>query len=87
MERLISYTFNAKKDIDFFKKHEKKNVLREACKLIKAIQQNPFQGSGMPEQLKHKLSGCWSRKINRENRIIYEVLEDRIIIHSLKGHE
>jgi toxin YoeB len=44
-------------------------------------------GIGKPEALKHELSGKWSRRINNEHRLVYEVIENNIIvIHSLKGH-
>ncbi|MDZ4666097.1 MAG: Txe/YoeB family addiction module toxin [Bacteroidota bacterium] len=51
-----------------------------------AIEQNHFDGIGKPEPLKHNLSGCWSRRINQEHRIVYEVTDNKILIHSLKGH-
>ncbi|MDL2297400.1 Txe/YoeB family addiction module toxin, partial [Bacteroidales bacterium OttesenSCG-928-E04] len=37
-------------------------------------------------KLKHKLTGAWSRRINSEHRIIYEVHENEIHILSMKGH-
>ncbi|MBB6239410.1 toxin YoeB [Pedobacter sp. AK013] len=56
----------------------------------KAIQENPFDGIGKPEPLKYELSGSWSRRINEEHRIVYEIHDDGIIvileIQSLKGH-
>ena len=50
-----------------------------------------FKGIGKPEELKHGLLGRWSRRINREHRIVYGVgLQERnieiVIISSLKGH-
>lgn len=52
------------------------------------IEENPFTGIGKPEALKYDLSGFWSRRINREHRIVYKVYEEKkgIEIHSLKGH-
>jgi Txe/YoeB family toxin of toxin-antitoxin system len=44
------------------------------------------RGIGKPETLKYNLTGCWSRRINKEHRIVYEVFDDKIIVHSLKGH-
>lgn len=55
-------------------------------KIIDATLQNPYEGIGKPEALKYNLTGCWSRRINKEHRIVYEVFEDKIIVHSLKGH-
>jgi toxin YoeB len=37
------------------------------------MQETPFEGIGKPEALKHSLSGKWSRHINSEHRIVYEV--------------
>ena len=82
----IEYTLQAKEDLDYWKKSYNIPVLKKIRKLIEAITQNPYQGIGKPEALKYDLSGCWSRRINKEHRIVYEVLEDKIIVHSLKGH-
>ena len=59
--------------------------LRKIQSLIQSIEQTPFQGIEKPEALKHELSGQWSRRINRKDRIIYEVT-DCIEILSLRGH-
>ena len=55
---------------------------------VSGNQENPFEGIGKPEQLKHNLSGVWSRRINQEHRLVYEIDEEAnlILIHSLKGH-
>jgi toxin YoeB len=47
---------------------------------------HPETGLGQPEQLKHQYSGLWSRRINKEHRIIYEIAENAIYILSMKGH-
>ncbi len=82
----IEYTLQAKEDLDYWKKSNNIPVLKKIRKLIEAITQNPYQGIGKPEALKYDLSGCWSRRINKEHRIVYEVFEDKIIVYSLKGH-
>ena len=82
----IEYTLQAKEDLDYWKKSNNIPVLKKIRKLIEAIIQNPSQGIGKPEALKYDLSGCWSRRINKEHRIVYEVFDDKIIVHSLKGH-
>lgn len=56
-------------------------------KLLKEVQRTPFEGSGKPEALKHELSGLWSRRIDKEHRLVYEFTEEKIIIvYSCKGH-
>ncbi len=56
--------------------------------LLLAILTNRYEGIRKPEQLKHKLWGFWSIKINKEHRLVYEALEDKeqILIHSVRGH-
>lgn len=82
----IEYTLQAEEDLNFWKKANNVAVLKRIRKLIEAILQDPYQGIGKPEALKYNLSGCWSRRINKEHRIVYEAVNDKIIIHSLKGH-
>jgi toxin YoeB len=54
--------------------------------LIRDILRNPFEGLGKPEALKHQLKGHWSRRINREHRLIYKVTETSVIIISCYSH-
>lgn len=86
----IVFTTKARKDLDFWIKSGNKNILSKIANLIEDIQLHPFEGIGKPEQLKHQLSGRWSRRINQEHRIIYKVTEENTIeildILSLKGH-
>jgi toxin YoeB len=86
----IVFTSKARKDLNFWIKSGNKNVLSKIADLIEDIQLHPFEGIGKPEQLKHQLSGKWSRRINQEHRLIYKVTEENTIeildILSLKGH-
>jgi toxin YoeB len=72
----------------YWKKSGSKIIVNKIQELINSINTSPYSGIGKPEALKHSLSGLWSRRINQEHRLIYEIDEDnnRIIIHSLKGH-
>jgi toxin YoeB len=47
---------------------------------------SPFIGIGKPEALKYQLAGKWSRRIDRENRLVYSVEDDTVFIYSMKGH-
>jgi len=86
----VIYSEKAQKDREFWKKSGNKSVMNKITALIEDILLHPFEGIGKPEQLKHELSGCWSRRINQEHRIIYKVTEDNTVeildILSLKGH-
>jgi len=54
--------------------------------LINAILRSPFEGIGKPEPLKHQFKGCWSRHIDQEHRLIYQVTDSSIIIYSCYSH-
>jgi len=54
--------------------------------LIKEIKRVSFEGIGKPEPLKHQLQGCWSRRIDKEHRLVYEVTKDDIRIISCRFH-
>jgi len=86
----VRYSKKAQKDLEFWSKSGNKNIIKKISQLIKAIQLNPFEGIGKPEALKHELSGYWSRRIDAEHRIIYEIIDENTIdilsIISLKGH-
>jgi toxin YoeB len=65
---------------------EDKRVMKKINQMIKEIQRNPFQGIGSPEPLKYDLSGFLSRRIDREHRLVYQVINQEIIIYSCKYH-
>ena len=54
--------------------------------LIRDILRHPFEGIGKPEPLKHQFKGYWSRRIDREHRLIYKATDTSIIIISCYSH-
>ena len=54
--------------------------------LIKECQRHPFEGTGKPEPLKGDLSGHWSRRIDREHRLVYRVEGENLIIIQCRYH-
>jgi len=57
--------------------------------IIKELTQHPTTGIGKPELLKYNLSGYWSRRINKKDRIIYEIIEEperMVVVISALGH-
>ena len=61
-------------------------MLKKVNSLLEQILDTPFSGVGKPEALKYELSGYWSRRINREHRLIYKVVDYSIVIYSLRGY-
>jgi toxin YoeB len=72
-------------DLAWWVEEDRKKALR-IIKLIKEVQRDPFTGTGKPEPLKHGLSGCWSRRIDKEHRLVYQVKEDKIRILACRYH-
>ena len=82
--RLI-FSENAWEDYLYWQRTDKKTLSR-INKLIKEIKRTPFEGIGKPEPLKHGLAGYWSRRINKEHRMVYKVTDDALLIAQLRYH-
>ena len=65
---------------------EDKKMIKKINELIKAIKSNPFDGIGKPEPLKYDFAGFWSRRIDREHRLVYQIREKELLIYSCKYH-
>lgn len=65
---------------------ENPKIYKKIIQLIKDINRSPFTGLGKPEALKHQLQGFWSRRIDKEHRLVYQVTQDSILIISCKYH-
>lgn len=81
----LEFDPNAFEDLAWWVQTDRKKALK-IIKLIQEIQRTPFSGTGQPEPLKYELSGCWSRRIDREHRLVYEVLADKIRILACRFH-
>ena len=81
----VQWDFDAWEDYRYWQNHDKK-VLRQINKLVKDISRSPFEGLGKPEPLRENLRGLWSRRINKEHRLVYLVRENTVLIFSCRGH-
>lgn len=61
-----------------------KSLRRILKEMIRA--EDPSQGSGKPEALKHNLSGLWSRRFSKRDRLVYRFDESSIYIFAIGGH-
>ncbi|MBI1286479.1 MAG: Txe/YoeB family addiction module toxin [Flavobacteriales bacterium] len=85
MNREIIFQKDALKEYTEWKKKDPK-VAGRIKQLIEAILEQPFEGIGKPEPLKHQLAGYWSRRITKEHRLVYKVTDKDIIIVACKYH-
>lgn len=74
----IIWHSNAWQDYLYWQENDKK-ILKKINNLIKDIYREPFEGVGKPEPLRHALDGCWSRRINREHRLVYKIIDNESI--------
>lgn len=81
----ITFSKNSWEDYISWQKEDKK-LLNKINEMIKDIQRTPFEGIGNPKPLKYDLSGFWSRRIDREHRLVYQVFDNEILIYSCKYH-
>lgn len=85
MSRRIVFEANSFADFNDWIRRDRK-LHKKIIALIKDIERSPFSGLGKPEPLKHDLSGYWSRRIDNEHRLIYEVTDNEIVIVSCRYH-
>ncbi|NEQ99661.1 MAG: Txe/YoeB family addiction module toxin [Cyanothece sp. SIO2G6] len=83
--RNITFTPDAFDDFTIWAKQDRK-IYQKIVSLINDTLRQPFTGLGKPESLKHELSGCWSRCITDEHRLVYKVTDTEIIIVSCRFH-
>ena len=82
---ILSWAEHAWQDYLYWQSTDKK-IIKRVNLLIKKIKRQPFEGLGEPEPLKHNWSGFWSRRINKEHRIVYKVTNNTIIIAQCRYH-
>ena len=78
----------AERHLKEWKKSGQKKVLKKIVDLFEELRQHPTTGTGHVEPLRGNLSGLWSREINKGDRMIYGIEDEKIIVYgvSLKGH-
>ena len=81
----VSFTEIAWEDYTYWQQNDKK-LAKKINELIKDIKRTPIEGIGKPEGLKYDLAGKWSRRINDEHRLIYQVEGNNLIIYACRYH-
>ncbi|MBL4775617.1 MAG: Txe/YoeB family addiction module toxin [Mariprofundus sp.] len=81
----LTFSSRAWEEYLYWQKADKR-ILKRINLLVKDIQRSPYDGIGKPEQLKHGLSGYWSRRINDEHRLVYKCKKNTVLIAQLRYH-
>ena len=82
---ILAWAEEAWEDYLYWQDTDKK-VLKRINLLVKDIQRDSSQGLGSPEALKHNWSGYWSRRIDREHRLVYTIKQETIFIAQCRYH-
>jgi toxin YoeB len=81
----LEFDSQALEDLRYWVERDRRKAAR-VLRLIEECLRAPFAGSGKPEPLKHALAGCWSRRIDREHRLVYRVEGDSLIVLGCRFH-
>lgn len=82
--RLI-FADEAWEDYGYWQTHDAP-MIDQINHLLRAIQREPYSGIGKPEALKHALTGFWSRRARHDQRVVYRVEGDSVLIAQLRVH-
>ena len=63
-----------------------RKTLKRINDLLKDVQRNAYEGIGKPEPLRENLSGCWSRRIDETNRLVYRIQDGSLYTLACRGH-
>ncbi len=81
----VTFTPTALDDLRYWIKTDKRQAERILA-LLEEVRRTPFEGTGKPEPLRFQLAGCWSRRIDREHRLVYQVEEKEIVVIVCRYH-
>lgn len=81
----LEFKPQAFEDLQYWVQHQPK-MAKRILRMIEETQGEPFGGIGKPEPLRNELSGCWSKRIDGEHRLIYKVEDGILVIAQAKGH-
>lgn len=83
----MSYTLQfSKTALDDIKKHRKsgdKPTLKKIEKLLNELREHPMIGTGKPEVLKYESVDLYSRRINKQHRLVYTINDEIVTVHVL----
>ncbi|MCY3814147.1 MAG: Txe/YoeB family addiction module toxin [Gammaproteobacteria bacterium] len=72
-------------DLEYWTRTDRRRALR-TLRLVEDVLRDPFTGAGKPEPLRGELRGKWSRRIDQEHRLVYEVSNERVYFLAARYH-
>ena len=84
--RLLTWSANGWDDYLYWQTQDRKTLKRINLLIEDVLRDDPFEGIGKPEPLKHALAGAWSRRIDEVNRLVYVADDHSVTILQAKYH-
>lgn len=85
-ERHLAWTSEGWEDYLYWQTQDRKALKRINQLLGDMMRDDPFEGIGKPEPLRHALAGAWSRRIDEAHRLVYVVDEKCVSILQARYH-
>ena len=84
----VLFTEEALAHLEFWRKSGQRKILEKIAIFVEELKEHPTTGTGQVERLKRNLSGYWSRRIDKQNRLVYSIEDDvvTVTVYSAKGH-
>ncbi|WP_426519444.1 Txe/YoeB family addiction module toxin [Diaminobutyricibacter sp. McL0618] len=85
-DRKLAWTAGGREDYLYWQGPDRRTLKRINLLIEDILRDDPFDGVGKPEPLKHALAGAWSRRIDEANRLVYLVDDAHVIILQARYH-
>ena len=85
MSWILKINNQANKDLEWFRKNNR-NLYMKCFDLTRAVLKDQITGIGKPEHLKRLGGNVWSRRVNHEHRMVYEIFDSLIIVAAYRYH-
>ena len=76
---VIEFTQQAQQDVLALQKHYPQ-LIKKLAKLLDELREHPRTGTGQVEQLKFFTQEAWSRRLNKEHRLVYEIHDNEVLV-------
>lgn len=84
--RTLAWTAGGWEDYLYWQTQDRKTLKRINTLIEDILRDDPFDGIGKPEPLKHAMAGAWSRRIDEANRLVYMADEHQVTILQARYH-
>lgn len=85
-DRKLAWSAEGWEDYLYWQTQDRRTLKRVNTLIADIFREDPFEGIGKPEPLKHALAGAWSRRIDEANRLVYIANEQYVTVLQARYH-